>query len=185
MIDLFLDTEFTTFEYAIRQVISLGLVSLYGDHEFYIENTSHNPSFRSEFVNKVIVPYLEPDKYGMSYDGCCLELAKFIKNLPDERVNIIFDYSGDVELVRPMLEHVSGHLGGKHVTFELFMHALLRTLHERGVHTTSKIDDAFRVLFNEPEKGYFDTVDSRQHHALVDAKASRYAFRRALDEGLK
>jgi hypothetical protein len=185
MIDLFLDTEFTTFEYAIRQVISLGLVSLYGDHELYLENTSHNPDFRSDFVNKVIVPYLEPEKYGMSYDDCCLELAKFIKNLPDKNINIIYDYSGDVDLVRPMLEHVITHLGDKRITFELFKHALLRTLHERGVHTTSKIDDAFRVLFNEPEQGYFNTVDSRQHHALVDAKASRFAFSKALQEGLK
>lgn len=129
MISLFLDTEFTTFEYLTRQVISLGLVSLYGDHELYLENTSHNPDFRSDWVNKNVMIYTDAEKYGMSYDGCCLELASFIRKLPDERINIIYDYSGDVELVKPMLEHVINHLGGKHVTFELFKHALLRTLH--------------------------------------------------------
>jgi hypothetical protein len=185
VLNLFLDTEFTNFSVMTREVISIGLVSEDGKYEFYVENTSHHESFRSDFVNQTIMPMLDNEKYGMSWDGCCLELASFIKKLPDERINIIFDYSGDVDLVKPMLEHVIHHLGGKHITFELFKHALLRVLYERGVHTTSKIDDAFRVLFNEPEQGYFNTVDPRQHHALVDAKASRFAFQRALQEGLK
>jgi DNA polymerase III epsilon subunit-like protein len=184
MINCFFDTEFTGFELITQEIISLGIVSEDGNHEFYVENTSHHESFRSDFVQKIVVPILDNEKYGHPYKQCCGLLTVFLEHLPDTHINFIYDYTGDVDLVVPMIEAMPfNSLLTKRITFELFQHALVRTLQERGVHTESKIDNAVRTLFDASDTYYLQ--DPRQHHALVDAKANRHAFLRAIKAGME
>jgi hypothetical protein len=174
---VFIDTEFTGFEIATQEIISLGLVSEDGKHEFYVENTSHHEVFRSKFVHDIVVPLLNPEAFGHPYKDCCRFLNVFLMGLPGE-VNIIYDYHGDVDLVLPML---SSEVKNK-VSFELFQPALIRILQWRGVHTDTAIDNAIRYMMLEGESYY--SIDPRQHHALVDAKANRHAFLNAIKEGM-
>lgn len=180
MINCFVDTEFTGFEVATQQLISLGIVSECGSYEFYVEVSNHNADFRSDFVTKTVIPLLDLSKYGKTYDWACLDLRDWVNTLPDERVNFIVDYSGDWNLLNPMLQKYSSN---KQIAAEMYSAAFLRVLHERGVHTESRIDDAYRDLMYSDDSYY--TQDPRQHHALVDAKANRHAFARGLKAGMK
>lgn len=181
MLNLFCDTEFTTFETLTQQIISLGIVSEDGQHEFYVENTSHLPEFRSDYVQKVIVPMLDYDKYGRTYPWACLDLKDWLEKLPDQEVNFIVDYVGDWHLIQPMLKECPS---SKKINAEMYSAAFLRVLHERGVHTEKKIDDAYRDLMYREDDSYY-LIDNRQHHALVDAKANRHAFLRGIKTGME
>lgn len=178
MMSLFVDTEFTCFELATQEIISLGIVSECGQYEFYVENTSHNADFRSDYVQRVIVPMLDYDKYGKAYDWCCLDLKEWLETLPDDNVCFIVDYVGDWHLLEPMLK---AQPSSKNVHCEMYSHAFLRTLYERGVHTEAKIDDAYRELMYSDDSYY--KLDPRQHHALVDAKSNRHDFIRGIKAG--
>lgn len=183
--NVFVDTEFTCFEEATRELISLGLVSEDGKHEFYVEITDHNADFRSDYVEKVIIPMLDFDKYGKTYPWACQDLKDWIDTLPEDvdEVNFIVDYVGDWSLMLPMLERAQPN---RTISASMYSHAFLTVLHERGVHTDSRIDDAYRALMYSPdEESYYATVDNRQHHALVDAKANRHAFLRGIKAGLE
>lgn len=180
MMNLFIDTEFTCFEEATQELISLGIVSECGNHEFYIENTSHNADFRSDYVQKVIMPLLEGGAKAKSYAWCCLDLRDWINALPADELCFIADYTGDWSLMHPMLK---AQPSDKKVGCEMYSYAFLRVLYERGVHTESKIDDAYRELMYNDEDSYYH-IDPRQHHALVDAKANRHAFARGIKAGM-
>lgn len=175
-INLFVDTEFTNFSNLTMQLISLGIVSEDGKHEFYRENSSHLPEFRSDFVEKIVIPLLERGEYEKAYPWLCLDLKEWIDQLPCDEVCFIVDYVGDWHLLSDAL---SKHEQSKKVSCLMYSAAFLQALLERGIHTESKIDDAYRALMYSDEDSYY-LQDPRQHHALVDAKSNRHAWLRGL-----
>lgn len=179
--NLFIDTEFTCFETATMQLISIGIVSEDGNHEFYRENTSHNADFRSDFVNKIVIPLLEGGSYAKAWDWIALDLKEWIDTLPGDEVCFICDYVGDWHLTDPLLKK---HQQSKKVGAMMYNQAFIHRLYEFGVHTEAKLDDAMRDLMYNEGDSYF-SIDPRQHHSLVDAKASRHAWMRGLKAGLK
>jgi hypothetical protein len=179
MIRVFADTEFTGFEIATQQIISLGLVTEDGQHEFYAENTSHYPEFRSAFVQAHIIPLLEGGKLAMTYEMVAYHLHCWIESLPDSYIEIIVDYNGDWHLIEPLLKI---HSSSKTVSCMMYNVAFLQALYEHGVHTEAKIDQAYRELLYSDDS-YYNT-DPRQHHALVDAKSNRHNWICGIKAGL-
>jgi hypothetical protein len=188
----FIDTEFTDF--ANMDLISVGIVSEDGNHEFYRENTSHISSWRTPFVNEVVMPLLEGGKYAMSYEWISRDLIQWVAALPDNDVTFVVDYVGDWTLLYKLFKQNADEcvqmtitkdgslllserdqsIVKKKLRCQFLNHAFLHMLHERGIHMPQDISKGYAGLMNETPK-YFKQ-DSRQHHALVDAKANRYGW---------
>lgn len=195
----FIDTEFTDF--TNMDLISVGIVSEDGKHEFYRENTSHIASWRTPFVNQVVMPLLEGGSCAMSYQWIARDLIEWIDALPDSEVTFVVDYVGDWELMYKLLKqnaddrvNITFNKDGtlmlterdqstikKRVRGQFLNQAFMWMLHSRGIHMSEKIGNAYAALVNDTSK-YF-TQDPRQHHALVDAKANRYGWLAGYEAG--
>ena len=172
---LFVDTEFTDFR--DTDLISLGIVSEDGQHEFYVEITDHTVGWQSQFVREAIVPMLDYAKFGKPYDDASVTLKAWIENLPDGEIVLVVDYMMDVYLVQEMLK---AHKPLRRISFMMIEKAFMGMLHERGFHYAQQHSIAFRELTNGMEE-YFEKFDKRRHHALVDAKANRYGWLEGLE----
>jgi hypothetical protein len=171
---VFVDTEFTDFKN--MQMISLGLVSEDGKHEFYVEITDYDLNARSQFVNDVVVPLLDLPKYGMLYSEAATKLKDWVDSLPTQQVIFVVDYGGDWNLLGAML---FSNMPQKSVIAHILHSAFLNALNERGFIGEAHAR-AFRTLHASMEDYYL--IDNRQHHALVDAKANRTAWVKAFKE---
>lgn len=169
MLYLFIDCEFTDFKQ--MDLISLGIVSEDGKHEFYVEITDHIADYRSDFVNQVVIPLLDTAKYGKSYQWAALHLREWLDALPADQITVVVDYVGDWHLFSEMLKVQPS---SKKLNAQLLNHSFLHMLHSRGIHTQEGLNRGFAALTNEMSN-YF-SIDPRQHHALVDAKANRYGW---------
>ena len=175
MIILFIDTEFTDFKDC--DLISIGLVSECGQYEFYAEIVDHEIQWQSDFVKQVVVPLLDNEKYGMSYDKAGQSLAAWINQLPDQKVCVVADYPMDLHLFSELLYDQS--IEDRVITRADINHAFLLALHERGIHMPQQMHQAFRQVPVGIEQYY--QIDNRRHHALVDAKANRYGWLKGLE----
>lgn len=167
---LFIDTEFTDFN--PMELMSLGIVSEDGEHEFYVEINDHNPNFRSGFVNEVVMPLMDMHKYGKPYNEAAVMLSSWLNELSTEEATIVVDYTGDYQLFAKLLK--AGPPCTKKLSFKMLNHALMDMLRERGIQMSDEIARGFAALISETPK-YFEQ-DARQHHALVDAKANRHGW---------
>jgi hypothetical protein len=164
---IFLDTEFTDFINC--DLLSLGAVSEDGKHEFYVEINDYTPEYRSQFVLDNVVPLMDPVKYGKSYNMASHDLVDWINSLPTDEIVIIVDYHKDADFMRDMLRIKTVN---KRVSYYYITPAFVNMLHERGISTTPEKElEAMRAMVTGTLE-YF-TIDPRQHHALVDAKANR------------
>lgn len=173
---LFLDTEFTDFRE--MDLISIGLVSEDGNHEFYREINNHEPNFRSDFVNQVVIPLLEGGACSKIYRNVSLDLKEWLDSLPYDTVTIVCDYTGDWKLFQQLLEN---HKPQRvKVIPAMLNYAFLEMLEHRGFH--NRVEDRMTAMMQmgttQPE--YYQ-IDNRQHHALVDAKANRYGWLKAYE----
>jgi 3' exoribonuclease, RNase T-like len=167
---LFIDTEFTDF--SPMELMSLGVVSEDGKHEFYVEIDDHNPNIRSSFVNQVVVPLMDMRKHGMPYVEAAAALSRWLNELPGDDVTIVVDYTGDYQLFDKLLK--AGPPCTKKIYYKMLTQALMHMLHSRGIHATDGISKGYAALMNETPKYFLQ--DPRQHHALVDAKANRHGW---------
>lgn len=167
---LFLDTEFTDFKDC--DLISLGLISEDGQYSFYVEITDHTVSWRSQFVREVVVPMLDYAKYGKSHHEACVALREWLESLPAGEIVIVVDFMMDTYLMQEMLKTIPQQ---RPVIFRMIEKAFMSALHERGFHMVQQLDVAFREMVQGTEE-YYEEVDSRRHHALVDAKANRHGW---------
>lgn len=166
----FIDTEFTDFRDC--DLISLGLVSEDGNHEFYVEITDYKKEFESDFVKKNIVPLLDNAKYGMTFNEAANALKNWIEKLPTDKIDVVFDYGGDWYL---FVNLVTQNRPQKEIQGFEFKQAFLHMLHQRGIHAPNFIQDGFKEL-NKAIDAYFVDIDNRQHHSLVDAKSNRHGW---------
>lgn len=175
MMYLFLDTEFTDFKH--MDLISIGVVSEDGKFEFYQEVNNHIADYRSDFVNEVVMPLLNPSEYGKSYDWVALLFAEWLDNLPSKDIAIVIDYSGDRFLAEKLLQKIPSK---KQIRFMLVSDALTQVLQERGLFTPAKNTLAMSTFVEEASKYY--QQDPRVHHALVDAKSNRHGWISAINK---
>lgn len=163
---LFVDTEFTDFKNT--ELMSIGIVSEDGQHEFYKE-VQHIPDFRSDFVNKVVVPLMDRDfKHG---DIVAFDMKQWLDSLPGDYVIIVVDYVGDWHLMEPLLKKQPTN---KKVYVKMLSFAFTHMLAERGFSNGERSVYAMNAMMNGIANYY--NIDPRQHHALVDARANRYGW---------
>lgn len=146
---IFIDTEFTDFKNA--ELISLGMVSEDGLHEFYVE-LPVNLANCNDFVIATVLPLLgkvagaECNKQQLS-----LRLMQWLAQFADQQPVICFDYDGDWELFCAAMND-----------------EIPEWLHAENIY--QKLDQLeLQVFFIENKLS--------QHHALYDARANRHAYR--------
>lgn len=154
---VYLDTEFTKF--ARPQLISLALVAESGQ-EFYGESTDFEKMQCSDFVVKNVLPLLQGGDVAASLRDLRSKLIDWFAALPSP-AEIISDFDGDIELLLELLR-----IGAKDMSH--YNIAQLTVLDGEFVKSEN---------FNHALNDYFNNVDSRQHYALVDARALRFARR--------
>lgn len=170
---LFIDTEFTDFKNT--ELISVALVSEDGEHQFYRENTSHEPNFRSEFVNKVVMPLLEGGEYAKTYPWVAEDLIDWFDSLPYSEVTIVCDYIGDWALFEKLLNVARPRKPKIKIQPMMLDYAFNEMLTFRGFKDTPELRSAAmeKMAFSQSE---YYKQDDRIHHALVDAKSNRHGW---------
>lgn len=172
---LFVDTEFTDF--VNTQLISVGLVSEEGIDEFYREVNDHNPNMRSAFVQQVVMPLCDMAKHGKPLNEVAADLRDWIDSLPSEKLTIVYDYTGDYQLLHMLFKIAQPSKPMHHVMLNA---GLQEALFARGYITSDqKLIDAFQGLTDGLASYY--NIDPRQHHALVDAKSNRNGWITAME----
>lgn len=169
---LLIDTEFTNFGDKM-DLISVGLVSEDGQHQFYVEIADHIADWRSDFVNRVVMPLLDLPTYGKSTDWAALDLVEWLDRLPGDDVEIVADYVGDHQLLQKLLDQCQRPTTKK-IYFKMLNAAFTYMLISRGIHSNDAMIRAYAAMMNETKEYY--KIDPRIHHALVDAKANRHGW---------
>lgn len=148
-IRVFLDTEFSN--PVDMHLISVGLVSE-RDDEFYAELVPIRDSDCNEFTRNVVLPQLgKTPEVSMSAEQLDVTLRAWFEKIRAnaELVVVSYDFFGDFILLKEALyENLPPYVRGDNI---------------RG------------RLNEDARREYFQTV-ATQHHALVDAKALRYAY---------
>lgn len=149
---VFLDTEFTDF--IDCDLISIGLVTDCGTHQFYAERTDYETAWCSSFAIYDVIPLLGRNKRAQKTRAQLhASLWRWFNRLGD--VHIAYDYAND---------------------WDLLMDALVDFEHvKRPSNIIGRID--LRAYMFDPEytraMNRFYSRHKPHHHALVDAKAHR------------
>ncbi len=146
---IFIDTEFTDF--ANTELISIGLITEDGKHEFYAELPFNRRSCNN-FVLQTVLPQL-----GKKLEAQCstqelkTRLGAWLEQFKNcEEVTICFDFGGD---------------------WLLFQYALGGTVPDW---LTAK--NIYRNIDQAALAKFFEENELLEHHALNDAKANRHVF---------
>lgn len=180
MIRLFCDTEFTDF--ISPKLISIGLVSECGKHEFYAELTDYPEKQASGFVKAVVVPLLNHSKYGNKEVEVAAKLATWLEDLGDE-VTICIDYPTDHYLLMDLVEGILSPNVREEP--EMLYVALDAAALTKGIQLSTPDLGWFRKKAREEFHAgfldYFFNSKAAQHHALEDAKGNRHGWIRAIN----
>ena len=147
---IFLDTEFTDF--IDCELLSIGMVSQDGKHEFYAERTDYTAPC-SHFVHEAVLPY-----FGKTVDAACTRedltqrLWAWFATLP-RHVQIASDSTHDRDLL-----------------WDAFGEGLPENL-DRSVFDLRSLIDT--TVFNDAVCRYHEQPKQPWHHALHDARAHR------------
>lgn len=148
---IFLDTEFTDF--LDCELVSIGLVSEDGQHEFYAERTDYTDSRCSDFVRDAVLPHL-----GNIPGAACTrsELTRrlwgWFSTLP-RHVQIATDSTHDRDLL-----------------WDAFGEGLPENL-DKSVFDLRPLIDT--TVFNDEVCCFHERPNQPWHHALHDARAHR------------
>lgn len=145
---IFIDTEFTDFKDA--ELISIGMVSECGRHEFYAE-LPVNQSKCNDFVLATILPQLgKVPEARCSVDELRERLRLWLEQFSTRAPIICFDFDGDWHLFcHAMGYEIPAWLRGKNI---------------------------YKYLDQVALQMYFIDNRIKDHHALNDAKANCHAF---------
>jgi hypothetical protein len=150
---IFLDTEFTDFKN--RELISIGLITEDGLHEFYAERTDFNYEYCSDFVRSAVWAQLgEFPEAKVKKDELAQRLQQWLINLPYE-LTIACDSLIDWELMRNALSGI--------IPTNIIGYYDLRPM----------LDS---LIFNQTVDKYHEDLKRPYHHALHDARASRLGW---------
>lgn len=151
---VFLDTEFTDF--IDCELISIGMVSEDGTHEFYAERTDYPDDWCSDFVREAVLPHLGK----IPGSGCGREelrrrLWNWFATLPPH-VQIATESAHDRDLL-----------------WDAFGEGLPANLDPAVLDLRPLIDTA---VFNEAVCRYHAVPGQPWHHAMHDARANRLGW---------
>lgn len=164
---LFFDTEFTDFKN--MNLISIGIISEDGQHQFYREISDYNSSYCTDFVKTTVLPLL--DGSGIPINAVAKQLASWLKALPDDKFVFVYDYLGDWLLLQDLF-YIS--CPTVQCDKQFFDDAFREAGLDQGIRTYDAICDAIDKR-QEAHCEYFEQ-DPRQHHSLVDACALRQGW---------
>lgn len=103
MIKLFFDTEFTNLHHEAK-LISIALVTEFGDH-FYAELTdSYHVSNCSVFVKDHVLPVLRGGAYSMTSYQCALQMGNWIEGLDQPCILVCDSPSWDMSFIEKLLK---------------------------------------------------------------------------------
>lgn len=157
MTRLFLDTEWQND--ATRELVSLALV---GERvEFYAERDPL-PTAPSSFVARVVYPLLNRGEFAAHDEEFARRLRAFLGNFRSPP-QIVADATIDFTLLRHALNGFGKDIAGSVPKW--------RPAHVQGGHVMQGIELYFRKN---------SEANARRHHALVDAKALKWAYEAAL-----
>jgi hypothetical protein len=175
---LFLDTEFTDFMH--MDLISIGLVSEDGLHEFYAEISDYDTDSASDFVKQIVLPLLVGG--AVPYEQAGHNMLTWMETLNSLKIEVIVDYTGDATLMSELLrahhhEQQISYRFHNEVLQELaigqtFQDASDTWLYDVGSNLISR---ALRVA-EQTHDNYFNTTDKQIHNALTDARALQLGF---------
>lgn len=150
---LFLDTEFSGFIH--QEMVSIGLVSEDGKHEFYAERKDLNIKHCSEEVIANILPLLEKNGHNLPDLELCQALRNLFEFLP-ERAIVLCDYTADATLFQ---DAITGF--GLGLPFP------------EKLESVQKIDTELlsTMSFIEGQNALWKQKNRYRHHALHDAIA--------------
>lgn len=155
----FIDTEFTDF--INTEMLSIGMVTSDMRHEFYAERTDYSLKMCSDFVKEEILPLFDKSGFVGTKEEIGFKVVDWIISLPYSEVVMVIDYHTDWEILGDLLPLVP------------------MKLKRSPVYVQSLTDFATRVAVKGFEE-YYDNIDKRRHHALVDAKANRHGWLAAM-----
>ena len=175
---LFLDTEFSDF--INTEMISMGIVSLDGKDEFYVELNDYRPKACSEFTRRNVIPLLDLPKYGKSRNEASARLYCWLEELGEECV-LCPDNNVDWEIFADLIEVLPGNVQSK----PLMMWTELRSRIMKKADELQTPDYKWFFetgvrQFNEGFLEYFlRNPVPKQHHSLADSKANRNGWIKA------
>lgn len=165
---VFCDTEFTDF--TNMELISVGLVPIEGP-EFYKEINDHCVNFCSAFVQQVVKPLLNMNEHGCSYNQAAVALRQWLKNFNGQHLTFVVDYRGDYDLISKLLQHSPQPLN---CTIEFaFVQTVMHDVLFFSLDQQQATEQLYPALewMEQHINAYWENVDNRRHHALVDARA--------------
>ena len=147
---LFLDTEFT--DPLDCQLISIGIVSEDG-HEFYAERTDFDMKACSPFVHAAVLPWLRREPAIIGNEGeVRAALLTWLDQFPE--IEICVDHATDWDLFLDLCKDPD----------TLTLRSGIRGRNIRG-----------EIIASDVER-YWQRHGRKDHHALHDARANRFAF---------
>ena len=152
---LFLDTEWA--DAAGAELVSLALISEDGRHHFYAECAAL-PEAPTPFVAETVYPRLERGRAALEPAKLREELRTFLGTFGSAYV--LADYPNDIRLLRAVLTSDG--------TDPRPMPSMVTTVMDKEGSTATWVQAWFRA---RPE------LAARRHNAMVDAQASRMAWR--------
>lgn len=175
---IMIDTEFTDF--IDTELISLGAVTLDGE-EFYVEITDYNTKAQSDFVKQIVVPLLDHQQHGHPRITASRMLNSWIQSLPGNGKDyiVVVDYSKDFELFNSLRSDTFVELYD-HLLSSININTLLvnDTIAINNDHALPVFAHGLmHICFDD----YYQYIDNRQHHALVDAKSNLYGYNAAIE----
>lgn len=166
--DVFFDTEFSSLN-AAADLISIGCVAQDG-REFYGELADGwHPSNCSDFVVQTVLPLLQGGEYRMSRYELAFHLKAWVEGLTDGEVIFRSDCPG---IDWPFIEQIFN-------AYECWPRNL-----RRKCGSISFEDHRQHHRYLAGLQNFWKDNIAKQHHALVDARSLRFAWRYVIRRGL-
>lgn len=172
---LFLDTEFTNL--MNPELISIGIITEDGNHEFYMERNDYKKDSCSQFVKEMVEPFLMTN--GAKFNEISARLYVWLTEL-EEDYQVIVDYPDDWELFLDLVENLPKNIIGEpcYVYPQLETNAVMKGMKDNSMLETIL---TVRKAFKDGVNDFFFTYKLPNHHALNDAKANRYGWLKAME----
>jgi len=166
--DVFFDTEFAGGIEKIdaqRYLISIGLVAEDSRECYYELDDTYDDHLCSLWVHQNVIPLLEGGDFKMGVEEMATRLKSWIESLTNGEVVL---HSDAPAYDWPFIEEIFTFYGWPKNLRRTCGTLLFESDHQVQIYETAVAE-------------YFKTYDSRQHHALVDARSMLFAWRCAKD----
>ncbi len=164
----FVDTEFSDFKNP--SLISIGMVAAETEDSLYIVLDSCDPSAFSYFVLETVLPLLdlhEPEV--LSRDQAARRILEFLDRLRDDNRDIPILLTSDSEVDIRLISALIGEEEG----ITLAVRNITGCIAQNEI-PAQEVD----LFFIHQESFFQGEYEAERHHALVDAKSLKYAWKR-------